>query len=62
VALITFTACPQKLHRDISQTKRGSVGSKWIAKLSDFGLANFLWHTNEQSKVPGNMNYAAPEL
>ena len=40
----------------------GPVRSKWVVKLSDFGLANFLWHTSEQSRAPGNPTYAAPEV
>ena len=53
------------IHRDISSSNvllRGPDGSKWIVKLSDFGSANFLWHTNEQSRAPGNPTYAAPEV
>ena len=33
-----------------------------LAKLSDFGSANFLWHTSDQSRAPGNPTYAAPEV
>lgn len=53
------------IHRDISSTNvllEGPVKSRWVAKLSDFWSANFLWHTSEQSVVPGNPNYAAPEV
>jgi len=53
------------IHRDISSSNvllKGPVGSKWIAKLSDFGSANFLWHTSDQSRAPGNPTYAAPEV
>ena len=53
------------IHRDISSSNvllKGPVGSKWIVKLSDFGSANFLWHTSDQSRAPGNPTYAAPEV
>ena len=53
------------IHRDISSSNvllNGPVRSKWIVKLSDFGSANFLWHTSEQSRAPGNPTYAAPEV
>ena len=53
------------IHRDISSTNvllEGPVKSRWVAKLSDFWSANFLWHTSEQSVVPGNPTYAAPEV
>ena len=53
------------IHRDISSSNvllRGPVKFKWIAKLSDFGSANFLWHTTMQSAAPGNPTYAAPEV
>jgi len=53
------------IHRDISSSNvllRGPIGGKWVVKLSDFGSANFLWHTNEQSRAPGNPTYAAPEV
>lgn len=52
------------IHRDISSTNvllEGPVKSRWVAKLSDFWSANFLWHTSKGSVVPGNSNYAAPE-
>ena len=52
------------IHRDISSTNvllEGPVKSRWVAKLSDFWSATFLWHTSEGSVVPGNPNYAAPE-
>ena len=53
------------IHRDISSSNvllNGPVRSKWVVKLSDFGSANFLWHTSEQSRAPGNPTYAAPEV
>ena len=53
------------IHRDISSSNvllRGPVKSKWVAKLSDFGSANFIWHTTMQSEAPGNPAYAAPEV
>ena len=53
------------IHRDISSSNvllSGPVRSKWVVKLSDFGSANFLWHTSEQSRAPGNPTYAAPEV
>ena len=53
------------IHRDISSSNvllRGPVGRKWVTKLSDFGSANFRWHTNERSRAPGNPTYAAPEV
>ena len=53
------------IHRDISSSNvllKGPVGSKWTVKLSDFGSANFLWNTKEQSRAPGNPTYAAPEV
>ena len=53
------------IHRDISSTNvllEGPVKSRWVAKLSDFWSANFLWHTSEHSVAPGNPNYAAPEV
>ena len=53
------------IHRDISSTNvllEGPVKSRWMAKLSDFWSANFLWNTSERSVVPGNPNYAAPEV
>ena len=53
------------IHRDISSSSvllKGPVKSKWIAKLSDFGSANFLWHTTIHSEAPGNPAYAAPEV
>ena len=53
------------IHRDIASSNvllSGPVRSKWIVKLSDFGSANFLWHTSEQSRAPGNPTYAAPEV
>ena len=53
------------MHRDISSSNvllSGPVRSKWVVKLSDFGSANFLWHTSEQSRAPGNPTYAAPEV
>ena len=53
------------IHRDISSSNvllSGPVKFKWIAKLSDFGSANFLWHTTMQSAAPGNPTYAAPEV
>ena len=53
------------IHRDISSSNvllNGPIRSKWVVKLSDFGSANFLWHTSEQSRAPGNPTYAAPEV
>ena len=53
------------IHRDISFSNvllKGPVKLKWVAKLSDFGSANFLWHTTMQSEAPGNPTYAAPEV
>ena len=53
------------IHRDIFSSNvllNGPVRSKWVVKLSDFGSANFLWHTSEQSRAQGNPTYAAPEV
>ena len=53
------------IHCDISSSNvllNRPLRSKWVVKLSDFGSANFLWHTSEQSRAPGNPTYAAPEV
>ena len=62
--LHSFTPEPI-IHRDISSTNvllEGPVKSRWMAKISDFWSANFLWNTSEHSVAPGNPNYAAPEV
>ena len=49
------------IHRDISSANvlLNSKQGGWVAKLGDFGSANFLTETNTQ--VPGAFIYAAPE-
>ena len=49
------------IHRDVSSANvlLNSKQGGWVAKLGDFGSANFLTKTNTQ--VPGAFIYAAPE-
>ena len=50
------------LHRDVSSANvllNPGPGGSWLAKLSDYGSANFTWHVRTIS--PGNPSYAAPE-
>lgn len=52
------------LHRDVSSANvllNPSGPQNWVAKLSDFGSANFLHHVSPTSVGPGAFVYAAPE-
>ena len=52
------------LHRDVSSANvllNPSGPRNWVAKLADFGSANFLHHVSPTSVGPGAFVYAAPE-
>ena len=52
------------LHRDVSSANvllNPSDPQNWVAKLADFGSANFLYLVSPTSKAPGAFPYAAPE-
>ena len=52
------------IHRDVSSPNvllKPSGADKWVAKVSDYGSANFIQQISHRSEMPGNPAYAAPE-